>query len=842
MGGRNRKRKRNNGNSVGENAIVARDFEEKENCIVGSSRVGTDGGKDDGVRTDEKLVTVFKKSKRGKGEDNEKMVVAWGGRVKERLKSEQLDNPSCWSPRLRPRKEAYAYRKLQLGVESDFIRIVGRRVKVYWPLDRKWYAGHVVSFEHDKKIHQIRYDDGEEEWLVLENEKFEVEVLKGEVSGNRFICNPETVDDNLKEGDNSVETRTKTEICANDDNSNSEEGHERQQSAIDVPGNEEETGSAKVVAAVEEGNEREHVVSTDKSNGKQKNEIELGKFVGNVERGNEKERGTGTVKDETDFEDGNEREHNHPRENNDVEERNDKVDESIKFGGSVVIGYRNMKQKNRKRKRDKSRHSFRKVELNERDYERILGRRIKVYWPLDRKWYIARVVSFDGTSKRHHILYEDGDTENLHLCNERFELEIAAGEAFGKQRRLVVASEKNEKEADFHSHSERKNEETIKMLSSESTNTDSSMSKTKFRLEEADESPSKGIENEVGVFNLLNEDLMKSGPSEEQGNISEAQIANILNKENKDNLVTNTKPTAEVRDSLGEKAIATNRSVLHSGSNASNKQAKSAQVFGQHGPGQVNELVVQHSLYTSETELGSSLLMTTKFHENGPDDTETSKEKPMQEISSMKNLGALKSPFFVVFGRTEHLDFDKQSETETSGSIKDRLTVSESHDFMFGEEHGSGEKVNELATELAANNNEVEVDNSGLTTKRIDFAVGPLAEDTIQGRNYLKMQEVSKMPLLDMLDKDEIQKTVTKVNPVGEKGTSVHAEEPATILTAFFKHEMDRKRQVDTEENSEKLDAVTMTEEKIQVLEVTMDQGERSDSAEEKDGEKLLQH
>ncbi|KAI4349732.1 hypothetical protein L6164_010292 [Bauhinia variegata] len=50
---------------------------------------------------------------------------------------------------------------------------VGRRVKVYWPLDKAWYEGCVKSFDKATGKHLVKYDDDEEESLDLAKEKIE---------------------------------------------------------------------------------------------------------------------------------------------------------------------------------------------------------------------------------------------------------------------------------------------------------------------------------------------------------------------------------------------------------------------------------------------------------------------------------------------------------------------------------------------------------------------------------------------------------------------------------------------------------------------------------------------
>ncbi|CAK7323338.1 unnamed protein product [Dovyalis caffra] len=56
------------------------------------------------------------------------------------------------------------------------------------------------------------------------------------------------------------------------------------------------------------------------------------------------------------------------------------------------------------------------------DIEDIIGYRIKVWWPMDKKFYGGTVKSYDPLKRKHVILYDDGDIEVLRLDKERWEL------------------------------------------------------------------------------------------------------------------------------------------------------------------------------------------------------------------------------------------------------------------------------------------------------------------------------------------------------------------------------------------------------------------------------------
>ncbi|CAA7026050.1 unnamed protein product [Microthlaspi erraticum] len=52
--------------------------------------------------------------------------------------------------------------------------LVGKRVKVWWPLDKMFYEGVVESYSSHKKTHKIVYTDGDSEALNMKNERWEI--------------------------------------------------------------------------------------------------------------------------------------------------------------------------------------------------------------------------------------------------------------------------------------------------------------------------------------------------------------------------------------------------------------------------------------------------------------------------------------------------------------------------------------------------------------------------------------------------------------------------------------------------------------------------------------------
>jgi hypothetical protein len=56
-------------------------------------------------------------------------------------------------------------------VEDDKSLYVGRSLRVYWPNEKEWYTGKIVSFDTEENTHGIVYEDGDKEELNLDKEK-----------------------------------------------------------------------------------------------------------------------------------------------------------------------------------------------------------------------------------------------------------------------------------------------------------------------------------------------------------------------------------------------------------------------------------------------------------------------------------------------------------------------------------------------------------------------------------------------------------------------------------------------------------------------------------------------
>jgi hypothetical protein len=58
--------------------------------------------------------------------------------------------------------------------------MIGKRVKVFWVVQSAWYEGTITRYHLRKKRHRVEYDDGDHEWISLENEGERVMVYSQE--------------------------------------------------------------------------------------------------------------------------------------------------------------------------------------------------------------------------------------------------------------------------------------------------------------------------------------------------------------------------------------------------------------------------------------------------------------------------------------------------------------------------------------------------------------------------------------------------------------------------------------------------------------------------------------
>ncbi|XP_058205402.1 sister chromatid cohesion protein PDS5 homolog E-like [Rhododendron vialii] len=73
--------------------------------------------------------------------------------------------------------------------------------------------------------------------------------------------------------------------------------------------------------------------------------------------------------------------------------------------------------------------SFQRLGLSETGFALVVGKRVKVYKSGSRKWVTGTINSYNDKKKLHNVLYVDGESKELDLKSQRFEVEVMPGEA-----------------------------------------------------------------------------------------------------------------------------------------------------------------------------------------------------------------------------------------------------------------------------------------------------------------------------------------------------------------------------------------------------------------------------
>ncbi|CAL9096968.1 unnamed protein product [Musa acuminata var. zebrina] len=109
-----------------------------------------------------------------------------------------------------------------------------------------------------------------------------------------------------------------------------------------------------------------------------------------------------------------------PTSRKDSTRRTDHGDSSLKLGTSKLKQQENFKAKNDIAGEPILKISETPTQNKELDGS-LVDSRIRVWWPIDKKFYDGVVDSYDLASKKHKVIYSDGDVEILLLKKERWE-------------------------------------------------------------------------------------------------------------------------------------------------------------------------------------------------------------------------------------------------------------------------------------------------------------------------------------------------------------------------------------------------------------------------------------
>ncbi|CAJ2649386.1 unnamed protein product [Trifolium pratense] len=162
------------------------------------------------------------------------------------------------------------------------------------------------------------------------------------------------------------------------------------------------------------------------------------------------------------------------------------------------------------------------------DIEDIIGCRIKIWWPSDKKFYGGTIKSYDSLKGKHVVLYDDGDVEILRLDKERWEL-LDKGRKSTKIKRSSL-------ETSGHKHKGSPSKKKQKIVNGKQSPSKpvkprkKYASKRVFHQEEAKESSEISNPEETMTYKA---DEMNSGGSEEEPTVGHDEIATKGKKSNK---------------------------------------------------------------------------------------------------------------------------------------------------------------------------------------------------------------------------------------------------------------------------------------------------------------------
>ncbi|KAK9935847.1 hypothetical protein M0R45_012722 [Rubus argutus] len=277
----------------------------------------------------------------------------------------------------------------------------------------------------------------------------------------------------------------------------------------------------------------------------------------------------------------------------------------------------------KKRKR-KSMSGFTKSKFKEggKDIEDLIGCRIKVWWPMDKKFYEGTVKSYDTLKRKHVVLYADGDVEVLRLEKERWEL-VDNGRKPTKKSNSSKKSPSKEVSPGQKSKStgsSRKNKKSIKTVKGKRTpskNLDGKKGISKRKQWGSRERESSDVSNiEPNLVSKVDE--MNSGSSEGG---AERKYANVSDEVDSDKEVKSVS-----KGNLLEDAESLNPNIEDSDEDMPDSEGRPAEDMdniGQDAHNIVDEKLPSEEKQTDELNRSSSR----QANEEEPSDSEGNQEK-----------------------------------------------------------------------------------------------------------------------------------------------------------------------------------------------------------------------
>jgi hypothetical protein len=68
--------------------------------------------------------------------------------------------------------------------------MIGKKVRVFWPLDEQWYVGVVKEYDASSGEHLLKYPDGDTEWVKIGDTQQQMEGLACDSAGADALQSP----------------------------------------------------------------------------------------------------------------------------------------------------------------------------------------------------------------------------------------------------------------------------------------------------------------------------------------------------------------------------------------------------------------------------------------------------------------------------------------------------------------------------------------------------------------------------------------------------------------------------------------------------------------------------